>query len=67
MYPQHSHHIGNPSANEIKDLLANIRPDEDIKVEDKDSIIQGLARHMRLMKHQQVTLSRNPYLTSRKD
>jgi hypothetical protein len=46
--------VPNPSAEEIKDLLANIRPDEDIKVEDKDAIIPGMASHMRLMKHQQV-------------
>ena len=48
--------VPNPSAEEIKDLLANIRPDEDIKVEDKDAIIAGMAPHMRLMKHQQVVL-----------
>ena len=44
----------NPSSVEIKELLSNIRPDEDIKLEDKDAIIPGLAKHMRLMKHQQV-------------
>jgi len=47
----------NPSVDEIKELLANIRPDEDIKVEDKDAIIPGLAGHMRLMKHQQMGLA----------
>lgn len=51
---QHDYTYGNPSSDEIKELLANIRPDEDIKVEDKDAIIPGFARHMRLMKHQQV-------------
>jgi SNF2 family DNA or RNA helicase len=49
--------VPNPSADEIKDLLANIRPDEDIKVEDTDAIIPGLAEHMRLMKHQQMGLA----------
>ena len=52
----YDYHVPNPSAEEIKDLLANIRPDEDIKVEDKDAIIAGMAPHMRLMKHQQVVL-----------
>lgn len=46
--------VPNPSQDEIKELLANIRPDEDIKIEDTDAIIPGLASHMRLMKHQQV-------------
>jgi hypothetical protein len=46
--------VPNPSQDDIKELLANIRPDEDIKIEDTDAIIPGLASHMRLMKHQQV-------------
>jgi hypothetical protein len=54
--PSYDFPVPNPSAEEIKDLLANIRPDEDIKVEDKDAIIAGMAPHMRLMKHQQVVL-----------
>ena len=58
-YLRHIHHqrdysYANPTTDEIKDLLANIRPDEEFKVEDKDAIIPGLAKHMRLMKHQQV-------------
>lgn len=44
----------NVSANEIKELLANIHPDDDIKVEDKNAIVPGLESRMRLMKHQQV-------------
>jgi hypothetical protein len=56
--PNYDYSVPNPSSEEIKDLLANIRPDEDIKVEDKDAIIPGLAPHMRLMKHQQVVLHR---------
>lgn len=55
---QYDYSGSTPSSEEIKDLLANIRPDEDIKVEDKDAIIPGLARQMRLMKHQQVVLHR---------
>ena len=51
---QHDYSYTNPTSDEIKDLLANIRPDEEFKVEDKDAIIPGLAKHMRLMKHQQV-------------
>jgi len=39
---------------ELKDLLQNIRPDEEIKVEDPDSHIPGLSRRLRLMKHQRV-------------
>ena len=54
MHHQRDHSYGNPTSDEIKDLLANIRPDEEFKVEDKDAIIPGLAKHMRLMKHQQV-------------
>ena len=50
------HPVPSPSADEIKELLLNIRPDEDIKVEDKDAFVPGLATHMRLMKHQQVVL-----------
>ena len=46
-----------PSTEEIKELLSNIRPDEEIKVEDEDAIIPGLAKHMRLMKHQQMGLA----------
>lgn len=53
----HDYPVPNPSADEIKELLANIRPDEDIKVEDKDAIIPGLAPQMRLMKHQQMGLA----------
>jgi hypothetical protein len=49
--------VPNPSADEIKELLSNIRPDEEIKVEDKDAIIPGMAGHMRLMKHQQMGLA----------
>ena len=54
VYADHGHHYGNPSADEIKELLANIRPDEEIKTEDKDAIVPGLAPNMRLMKHQQA-------------
>src|SRR5436305_3541833 len=43
------------AAEEIKDLLSNIRPDEDIKLDD-DVVIPGLAPHVRLMKHQQAGL-----------
>lgn len=42
------------SADEIKDLLSNIRPDEDIKVENRNPIIEGLAKDTKLMKHQLV-------------
>ena len=49
--------IPNPSADDIKELLANIRPEEDIKVEDNDAVIPGLSGHMRLMKHQQMGLA----------
>jgi hypothetical protein len=52
--PAYDYPVPNPSQDDIKELLANIRPDEDIKVEDTDAIIPGLASHMRLMKHQQV-------------
>lgn len=55
-YPQPYSDTGISSAKEIKDLLSNIRPDEDIKVEDQDAIFPGLAQHMRLMKHQQAVL-----------
>jgi len=58
-YVDYGHHYGNPSADEIKELLANIRPDEEIKTEDKDAIVPGLARNMRLMKHQQA---RRPFI-----
>ena len=54
MYPSYDWNVPGPSTEEIKDLLSNIRPDEDIKVEDKDAIIEGMAPQMRLMKHQQV-------------
>jgi len=57
MYPSYDWTVPGPSTEEIKDLLSNIRPDEDIKVEDKDAIIDGMAPQMRLMKHQQVFLS----------
>jgi len=53
---QHNYSQGNPSSEELKELLANIRPDEDIKVEDKDAIVPGFAGHMRLLKHQQVSI-----------
>jgi len=53
-YADCGHYYGNPSTDEIKELLANIRPDEEIKTEDKDAIVPGLARNMRLMKHQQA-------------
>jgi hypothetical protein len=43
-----------PDAKEIKELLSNIRPDEDIDV-DKDAVVPGLAPHVRLMKHQQAS------------
>lgn len=49
-------YYGAPSSDEIKELLANIRPDEEIEVEDKDAIVAGLAKNTRLMKHQQVRL-----------
>jgi hypothetical protein len=49
-------YYGAPSSDEIKELLANIRPDEEIEVEDKDAIVAGLAKNTRLMKHQQVGL-----------
>ena len=55
--PVYDHGMPPLTSDEIKDLLANIRPDEDIKVEDKDAIIPGLAKHMRLMKHQQMGLA----------
>lgn len=42
-----------PDAKEIKELLSNIRPDEDIEV-DREAVIPGLAWHIRLMKHQQA-------------
>jgi hypothetical protein len=47
-------YYGPPSSDEIKELLANIRPDEEIEIEDKDAIVAGLAKNTRLMKHQQV-------------
>jgi hypothetical protein len=47
-------YYGAPSTDEIKELLANIRPDEEIEIEDKDAIVEGLAKNTRLMKHQQV-------------
>jgi hypothetical protein len=43
-----------PDAKEIKELLSNIRPDDDIEM-DKDAVIPGLASHVRLMKHQQAS------------
>ena len=58
MYPSYDWNVPGPSTEEIKDLLSNIRPDEDIKVEDKDAIIDGMAPQMRLMKHQQVRFLR---------
>ena len=58
MYPSYDWNVPGPSTEEIKDLLSNIRPDEDIKVEDKDAIIEGMAPQMRLMKHQQVRVLR---------
>jgi hypothetical protein len=54
-YPTYDYHFGNPSSEEIKELLANIRPDEEIETDDKDAIVPGLAKNMRLMKHQQVS------------
>ena len=54
MYPSYDWNVPGPSTEEIKDLLSNIRPDEEIKVEDKDAILDGMAPQMRLMKHQQV-------------
>jgi hypothetical protein len=56
MYPSYDWNVPGPSTEEIKDLLSNIRPDEEIKVEDKDAILDGMAPQMRLMKHQQVPL-----------
>jgi hypothetical protein len=53
----YDYNVPNPSQDEIKELLANIRPDEDIKLEDKDAIVAGLAPNMRLMKHQQMGLA----------
>jgi hypothetical protein len=53
----YDYNVPNPSQDEIKELLANIRPDEDIKLEDKDAIVSGLAPNMRLMKHQQMGLA----------
>ena len=58
MYPSYDWNVPGLSTEEIKDLLSNIRPDEDIKVEDKDAIIEGMALQMRLMKHQQVRFLR---------
>ena len=52
--PVFDYNVPAPSTEEIKDLLSNIRPDEEIKIEDKDAIIPGLAKNMRLMKHQQM-------------
>jgi len=54
----------NPAV-DIKTLLSNIRPDEEIKV-DEDATIPGLAPHIRLMKHQLVSLS-SPRLNRRWD
>jgi hypothetical protein len=52
--PLYDYNVPAPSNDEIKELLSNIRPDEEIKIEDKDAIIPGMAKHMRLMKHQQM-------------
>jgi hypothetical protein len=46
----------NLTAVDIKSLLSNIRPDEEIKV-DQDATIPGLAPHIRLMRHQLVSPS----------
>ena len=46
--------IPNLTNDELKDLLQNIRPDEEIEVEDPDSHIPGLSRRLHLMKHQRV-------------
>jgi hypothetical protein len=48
------HEFDGKSAEEIEDLLSNIRPDEDIKVENENGIIPGLAENTKLMRHQQV-------------